>query len=427
MFDTQSFVLKGDICFSTDPQTLKTIPDGHLVCLDGFCAGAFSQLPGQYQNLPLLDCSGKLIVPGLVDLHVHAPQYSYRALGMDLELLEWLETHTFPEESKYRDVAYARKMYPRFVEDLVTGPNTRACIFATVHNDATLHLMDLLEDSGLCTMVGKVNMDRNSPDSLREADAQASLDATLGWLGRLAGRYQRTKPILTPRFVPSCTDELMQGLGQIQREYHLPVQSHLSENPSEIAWVQELCPQSRFYGDAYRMFGLFGGAGCPTIMAHCVHSSDAEIELMKRQGVFIAHCPASNTNLASGIAPVRRYLTEGIPMGLGSDVAGGTHTSIFRAMADAIQVSKLRWRLQDSSLAPLTASEAFYLGTLGGGAFFGKVGTFLPEYDFDALVIDDSRFTPQGSRNIPERLERTLYLSDDRDLKHKFAAGRQLF
>ena len=114
-------------------------------------------------------------------------------------------------------------------------------------------------------------------------------------------------------------------------------------------------------------------------------------------------------------------------MGLGSDVAGGTHTSIFRAMADAIQVSKLRWRLQDRSLAPLTAAEAFYLGTLGGGAFFGKVGAFLPEYDFDALVIDDSRSPPQGSRSIPERLERTIYLSDDRDLEHKFAAGRQLF
>ena len=197
--------------------------------------------------------------------------------------------------------------------------------------------------------------------------------------------------------------------------------------PGEIAWVRELCPQSRFYGDAYHLFGLFGGEGCPTIMAHCVYSGEEEIALMQRQRVFIAHCPASNTNLASGIAPVRRYLTEGIPMGLGSDVAGGTHTSIFRAMADAIQVSKLRWRLQDSTLAPLTAAEAFYLGTLGGGAFFGKVGSFLPRYEFDALVIDDSRYTPQGSRSIPERLERTIYLSDERDLAHKYAAGKQLF
>ena len=422
-----SFVLKGDLCFSRDPQTLNAVPNGYLVCLDGKCAGTFAQLPAQYQQLPVLDCTGKLIVPGLVDLHVHAPQYSYRALGMDLELLQWLETHTFPEESKYRDLSYARKMYPAFVRDLVRGPNTRACIFATVHVEATLHLMDLLESSGLCTRVGKVNMDRNSPDSLRESGAQASLDATREWLNRCAGRYTRTGPILTPRFTPSCTDELMAGLGQIQKEFGLPVQSHLSENPSEIAWVQELCPQSRFYGDTYHLFGLFGGEGCPTIMAHCVYSGEEEIALMQRQRVFIAHCPASNTNLASGIAPVRRYLTEGIPMGLGSDVAGGTHTSIFRAMADAIQVSKLRWRLQDSTLAPLTAAEAFYLGTLGGGAFFGKVGSFLPRYEFDALVIDDSRYTPQGSRSIPERLERTIYLSDERDLAHKYAAGKQLF
>lgn len=158
--------------------------------------------------------------------------------------------------------------------------------------------------------------------------------------------------------------------------------------------MKELCPDARNYGDAYHRFGLFGGQECPTIMAHCVYSEGEELELLKEQQVFVAHCPASNTNLSSGIAPVRRFLTEGVPVGLGSDVAGGTHTSIFRAMADAIQVSKLRWRLVDADLAPLTAAEAFYLGTAGGGAFFGKVGSFLPDYEFDAVILDDSRYTP---------------------------------
>lgn len=422
-----SFVLQADICYSTSPQTVETLENGYLVCEAGRCAGVFPALPRQYEALPLIDCRGCLALPGLVDLHVHAPQYAFRGLGMDLELLEWLNTRTFPEESRYADPDYAAAAYRRFVGDVARGPNTRACVFATLHTDATILLMDLLEDAGLCTMVGKVNMDRNSPDCLREADALASASATEDWLRKIAGRYRHTHPILTPRFIPSCTDQLMEELHRIQQRFHLPVQSHLSENRDEIAWVRELCPQARHYGDAYHRFGLFGGQGCPTVMAHCVYSDGEELALMKAQRVFVAHCPASNTNLSSGIAPARRFLSEGIPMGLGSDVAGGTHTSIFRAMADAIQVSKLRWRLADASLPPLTAAEAFYLGTAGGGAFFGKVGTFAPGWEFDAIVLNDSRYTPPGTLCLTDRLERSIYLSDERDLKHKFVQGRQLF
>lgn len=305
--------------------------------------------------------------------------------------------------------------------------NTRACVFATIHPEATIHLMDLLEESGLCTMVGKVNMDRNSPDTLREVSAAASAKSTKAWLKELRGRYRHTHPILTPRFIPSCTDQLMRELHMIQQLYGLPVQSHLSENQGEIAWVRELCPGARNYGDAYDAFGLFGGPGCPTIMAHCVYSDKEETALMRERNVFVAHCPTSNANLSSGIAPVRKFMQGGLSVGLGSDVAGGTHTSIFRAMADAIQVSKLRWRLVDASMEPLTGNEAFYLGTAGGGAFFGKVGSFISGYEFDALVIDDSRYTPQTQIDLERRLERTIYLSDDRDIQHKFVQGRMLF
>lgn len=421
-----SFVIRGDICYSETPQSLRLCPDSWLVCLEGHSAGVFPALPEQYANLPVLDCAGSLVVPGLTDLHVHAPQYAFRGQGMDLELLDWLNQYIFPEESRYASLDYADQAYRRFVEDVRRGPNTRACVFATVHRPATIRLMDLLEESGLCAMVGKVNMDRNCPDTIREASAAASAQSTRDWLERIEGRYRRTRPILTPRFIPSCTDELMGELGKLQRQYGLPVQSHLSENRGEIAWVRELCPGAKHYGDAYHTYGLFGGPACPTIMAHCVYSEGEEAELLKEQNVFIAHCPASNTNLSSGIAPVRRFLQDGLRVGLGSDVAGGTHTSIFKAMADAIQVSKLRWRLVDQSLAPLTVREAFYLGTLGGGAFFGKVGSFAPGYEFDALVIDDARYTPQGRMELETRLERTVYLSDERDIRHKFVQGRKI-
>ncbi len=287
------FVIQGDICHSKSPSELETMADGYLVCENGKSAGIFAELPERYAHWPRIDHTGKLLLPGLVDLHMHAPQYAFRALGMDLELLDWLGAHTFPEEAKYADPDYARKAYSALVSDLKRGPNTRICLFATIHAPATLLLMDMLEESGLPCFVGKVNMDRNAPDSLQEDSAEASIEATRGWLSTVEGRYRNIRPILTPRFIPACSDALMRGLRNLQKEYNLPLQSHLSENPGEVAWVRELCPESAGYGDAYARYGLFG-EDVPTIMAHCVWSEDAEIELLRARGVFVAHCPQSN-------------------------------------------------------------------------------------------------------------------------------------
>ena len=220
----KNFVCKGDICYSKDMKTLETCKDGYLVCENGVSAGVFAELPEKYQDFPLLDYTGKLIMPGFTDLHVHAPQYRFRALGMDLELLEWLDTHTFPQEAKYVDTDFARKNYARFVEEMRKGPNTRGCIFGTIHRQSTEVLMELLEEAGLCAMVGKVNMDRHSPDILRET-TEESAEETIQWLADVADKFPHVKPILTPRFLPSCTDELLEKLGDIQKQHHLPVQS----------------------------------------------------------------------------------------------------------------------------------------------------------------------------------------------------------
>ncbi|MDR1193302.1 MAG: amidohydrolase family protein [Peptococcaceae bacterium] len=425
MIKQDKFVLKGDICYSRDLATLATIPDGYLICEDGHSRGAYVVLPPQYAQLPLYDYSGRLILPGLVDLHVHGPQFACRSVGLDLELLAWLERYMFPEEAKYQDLAYARAAYGQFAAALRDGPNTRAAVFATCHGPATGLLMDLLEDTGLVTLVGKVNMDRNCPPALRETP-ESSAQATLAWLAACQGKYRRTQPILTPRFVPSCSDELLGRLGEIQRRHGLPAQSHLSENPAEIAWVKELCPWAANYGDAYRHFGLFGGE-TPTIMAHCVWSDPAEIALLRENNVFVAHCPQSNMNLASGIAPIRRFLSQGLAAGLGSDVAGGCHASIFRAMSDAIQASKLYWRLIDQSCPPLTVPEAFFLGTAGGGAFFGQVGSFAPGYEADALILDDSKLAAPFPLSIEQRLARLIYEPENAAICHKIVRGSFLW
>lgn len=422
----ENFIIKGDICFSKDKDTLLTFKNHYLVCVDGLSDGVYEVIPEVYKDFQLVDYSGKLVIPGLVDLHIHAPQFAFRGLGMDLELLDWLNTNTFPEESKYKDLSYAIEAYSIFTEAMKQSATTRACVFATIHVPATEMLMDMLSDAGICGFVGKVNMDRNSPDYLIESNPEQSAYDTVSWIEHCLTSNRTIKPILTPRFIPTCSDALMKKLSEIQKKYDLPVQSHLSENFGEIAWVRELCPDAEFYGDAYDRFGMFGG-NAKTIMAHCVSSSDEEIKRMKERGVYIAHCPESNTNLASGIAPIRRYLDEEMHVGLGSDVAGGSTESIFHAMADAIQVSKLRWRLSDTGLKPLTAKEAFYLGTKGGGAFFGKVGGFDKGYEFDAVVLDDSNIKTPRQLTLQERLERCIYLSTNSNIAHKYSKGRKIF
>lgn len=420
----KNFILKGNIYYSTSKDNIEMIENGYLICENGKSVGAFNLIPSQYSNFKLIDYTNHAIIPGLIDLHAHAPQYAFRGLGMDMELLDWLNTNAFPEESKFINLDYARKAYSYFVNDLKNSATTRACIFATLHTDATILLMQELEKTNLITYVGKVNMDRNSPDYLIEKDSYTSANETIRFI-EATKNFACTKPIITPRFIPTCTDELMHKLKEIQVEYNLPMQSHLSENFGEIAWVQELCPSSKFYGDAYNNFGLFGD-DVLTIMAHCVHSNDEEIALMKQNNVFVAHCPQSNTNLSSGIAPVRKYLDNNLKVGLGSDIAGGSALSIFRAMVDAIQASKLRWRLVDDTQKPLTAKEAFYLATKGGGEFFGKVGSFEAGYEFDAVVIDDNAIKHPQELDLMQRLERVLYLSDDSHIVDKFVCGVQI-
>lgn len=422
----KEMVLKGNIVCSREDKSLCCIPNGYVVSRDGICEGVYEQLPDDCAMLPLTDCGDDLILPGMTDLHVHAPQYTFRGIGMDMELLEWLQVHTFPEESKYRETSYAKAAYEIFVQDLMSSLTTRACIFATLHKEATLELMKQLEESGLVTYVGKVNMDRNGSDTLCEKDVRQSIADTTMWLKQSGGRFERTMPILTPRFIPTCTDKLMEELGRICRESGLRVQSHLSENPSEVAWVKELVPASKSYADAYHMFGMLGDKAHPAVMAHCIYCSEPEIKLMKQQGVYVAHCPDSNLNLASGIAPIRRYLEQEIPVGLGTDVAGGSSLSMTKAVTLAIQSSKMYWRLVDKECRPLTFAEAFYLATIGGGSYFGKVGSFLPGYEFDAVVVNDRSLKSAGMLSVEERLERMFYDEKGYEIEMKFVRGKKI-
>ena len=427
-----AFAIKGNICQTKSPSELDLHENAYAVCVDGVSMGVFDTLPDEYVSLPLYDYGDALIFPGMVDLHVHAPQYAFRGMCMDLELMDWLNRYTFPEEEKYEDLEYAEKAYGMFVDALKNGATSRSCIFATRHRYATELLMKLMEESGLVSYVGKVNMDREASEALTEDSADISAYTTFGWINAVKDKFKNTKPILTPRFIPCCTDKLMEELREIQMAYGIPVQSHLSESKGEIDFVKFLRPENPFYGDSYNEYDLFGknddiNTDVKTVMAHCVWSTDDEVELMRKNGVFVAHCPASNMNLTSGIAPIRKYLDLGLNIGLGSDVAGGHSDSIFRAITDAIQVSKMYFRMVDEAYKPLVFSEAFYLATQGGGKFFGKVGSFETGYEFDAVVMDDSVLAHPQPLNLAERMERAVYLGlDGKGIGAKFVAGRKI-
>ncbi len=430
-------IYKAHILFTKEQTRFEVVENGYVAVEDGLVAGVAGSLAELKTECPtfnvdeveVVDFGDKLLIPAMNDMHVHAPQVHNQGVAMDLELLPWLQNYTFPEESKYADVQYAERMYRRFLHTQWLFGTMRSVVFGTVHTESTRLLMKLYQEAGMGALVGKVAMNRNCPDTLSEGvdayvEGQESLiaEANSSLFTLHSSLPPLVRPIITPRFVPSCTPELLQACGELAAKYQLPVQSHLSENTSEIAWVAELEPESKSYGDAYNRYGLFGQT--PTIMAHCVWTKGHELELMKQNGVMVAHCPTSNFNLSSGMAPIRSLLDEGVSIGLGSDISGGHDLNMFRMLVYAIQVSKMHYQL-DHDKAFLTLPEIFWIATKSAGRFFGKVGSFEPGYDFDALVIDDSVLYP-SEYSLLHRLERFIYLGDDRQIVHRFCRGQEI-
>ncbi len=422
MGDT-SKVYKGNVIFTKEARRFTCIEHGHLVVENGKVVGSFGELPEKFANCEVVDFGDNLIIPSFIDLHLHASQFENIGLGLDKQLLPWLKAYTFPEEYKFRDLEYAKLVYDRFVDELILNGTTRAVVFATVFSESTSYLMDTMQKRGIGGYVGKVNMDRNSTKYLNE-DTDVSISETEKFLLKYADTNLRVKPIITPRFTPTCTDKLMFALGELAEKYNVPVQSHLSENCDEIAWVRELVPSAKNYADTYDRCGLFGQT--PTIMAHCVFPTEDEIVLMKERGVFVAHCPLSNIGISSGLAPIRKLMKFGINVGLGTDISGGHSISMIDSIVSAVQSSKLYKVYVDNASEYLTLSEAFYLATKGSGKFFGKVGSFEQGYDFDCLVIDDSRIKGINQRSLKQRIERFIYNGTNENIVKRFAFGKEI-
>ena len=295
-------------------------------------------------------------------------------------------------------------------------------MFSSLHRQATLILMEELEKAGVTGYVGKVNMDRNGIPALQE-ETEESQRETLRWLEECRD-FRHVKPILTPRFTPSCTDGLMDFLGKLAAERNLPVQSHLSENAGEIQWVKELHPDCAQYWETYAKYGLWNDR---TLMAHCVWSDERERAAMKRGGVTVVHCADSNQNICSGVAPIRAMLNEGLKVALGSDIAGGDRLNMFDVVAASIRASKARRILDGWETDFLTVAEGWYLGTSAGAAFFGEQPGFAPGNRLHAIVLDDGDLPQPHPMTAAERLERCVYRRQRDAIRAVWSDGRKVY
>ena len=419
MATCEEYIVRGNLIYTESMEKFSALSDGGMVVRDGRIqsAGPYGEVADR--GLPVLDYRDKLIIPGFVDLHVHAAQYHQIGMGMDETLIRWLEKYTFAEEERFADPERAAVLYADFVRELVYSGTTRAAVFATTHPVATDILCRLLKKAGVGAFVGKVNMDANAPAELQE-ETKTSLEQTRQFL-RQWQDDPLIRPILTPRFAPSVTRELLAGLGELGREYQVPVQSHLAENQEEVAWVARLFPERASYLDVYDYYHLFGDT--PTLMAHCIYLSPQDIRYMAGRNVYAVHCPDSNLNLRSGLMPARKMLRAGVRMGLGSDVGAGNSLFMPHEIVRAIEISKI-YALHHPEDDPLHLSEAFYLATKGGGSFFGQVGSLEPGYAADFLVVDVGAH--QGKRSLEEQLEFFLYHGSPHNICARYAAGRSL-
>lgn len=414
-------ILHGDIVYSENEERLSIHEDSYIAVDRGTVQGIFPGIPEQYRGVPVTDYGRKLIIPAFSDLHIHAPQYAQRGRGMDLLLPDWLRTYTFPEESKFADLGYARQIYSLLADDMIRNGTFHASVFATIHNPATLLLAEILEKRGICGFVGKVNMDRNSPDYLCETTEQ-SLRNTEEFLSSFAAD-RRVQPILTPRFAPTCSRELMYGLGKLAARYGCGVQSHFVESRWEAAEAVKLFPECSCDTEIYKMTGLLEHG--KSIMAHFIFPSETDLAIAKQYDCVAVHCPDATNNVIAGIAPISDLTEQGVHLAMGTDIGAGQSTAVYKQIASAVKLSKLREFYEGRENGTISFPQAFCMATRGGGSVFGRYGSFEVGDVFDALVLDGLE-DPMTRLSVQDRLERFCYSGDDRNIAARYIAGKLL-
>ncbi|WP_112322247.1 guanine deaminase [Oceanibium sediminis] len=395
--------------------------DGAVLVEDGRiqAVGPAAALKAAHPEAARIDHGDHLILPGFIDAHAHYSQTAIIA-SWGKRLIDWLNTYTFPEEMRFADPAYATAVAETYLDlNLSNGITTAAC-YCTIHPESVDALMSAAERRGMAMVAGKVMMDRNAPEGLRDT-AQSAYDDSKALIERWHGKGRLTYAI-TPRFAPTSTPSQLAAAGALFAEHpDCAMQTHLSEQHEEIAWVQELYPESRDYLDVYESHGLTGPGA---VMGHTIHLSDREWDALKDSGSGIAHCPTSNTFIGSGLFDMKRAQSLGISTGLATDVGGGSSFSMLRTMATAYEVSQLR----GTALHP---AELVWLATAGSAEVLRlehDIGRLAPGQMADMITLDLASTPVIAQRmgrasDIWEALFATIMLGDDRAIAKTYIAG----
>ena len=411
-------VYKGNIITSKSYDELKVIPNGYVVIKDGFIEEVSESLDERYVKEIVTDFGDRLIIPAFSDLHTHAPQYTQRGIGMDCLLFDWLNNYTFPQEANFKDNSYAKSVYAKLIRDFLRNGSFQLALFTTIHYDACDILYRMLEESGLYAYTGITNMDRNSTDYYMD-DTDESLRKTEEFIINHRNS-ERVKPILIPRFAPTCTKKLMLGLGELAKKYDLGVHTHLVESKAEAAWAKELYPEYASDGEIYEKCGLLQGHG-PKIFAHVIFPSETEERILKEYDGISVHCPDSTSNVTAGIMPASTMHEKGLKIALGSDVGGGHFLGMNHQIARTVQISKMK-EFYEESYKRIKLANAFYMATVTGGSIFDRIGKIEKGYRFNALVVENM-LDEEYKTSLEDALERFSYIGDDRNITDRYIDG----
>lgn len=443
------FVVKGTAFSSIDSKNVKVF-ENCLFCISetGMISAIISPEEKDYKTI-IQEYSeknkfqelaqGQYILPGFIDLHIHAPQWAQTGTALDLPLYEWLNTYTFPLEAKFSDEQFAERVYSDLVSQLIKNGTTTALYFATVHRKSSLRLAEICSEKGQRGLVGKVVMDdqEQNPDYYRDATTDEALAETELFIQEVLELNKRTPqgvyPVVTPRFIPSCTDNSLKGLGALAAKYDVHIQSHCSESDWAHSFVQERFGKN----DAFALndFGLLTEKA---VMAHCGFLSDEDMDLFAKKGTAVAHCPISNAYFGNAVTPIARLLNDfQVETGLGSDISGGFSPSLFDNIRQAVMSSRM---LEDGvdkdccsekrgvSGASITLNEAFYLATAGGGESLSlPIGKLEVGYAWDVQLVDSKKL-PIFSKDEPLMtiFQKILYLSRPENIDEVWIQGEKV-
>lgn len=425
--------------FLKDPATCKKVEDSYVYIEDALLVvengkikelGAYADLKSGYSDFDVADYSGKLILPGFVDTHIHFPQTEMIA-SHGAELLDWLETYTFPTEKKFKNKEYAKEVAEFFVRQLLQQGTTTALVFGSVHKESVEAFFEVAAKQNLRMIAGKVMMDRNAPEYLLdtpESSYEDSKELIENWHGK-----ERLQYAVTPRFAPTSSSEQLAMAKQLLEEFpDVYLHTHLSENHGEIAWVKELFPESESYLDVYDKAGL---TGSKSVFAHSIHLEDSEWQTLSDKDCSIAFCPTSNLFLGSGLFNIQKAEEYEVNVGMGTDVGAGTSFSILETLQEAYKVNQLRkaFLSADEEHKPLSVFKSLYLATLGGAEALSLdkyIGNFETGKEADFVVLNPKanelmEFRMSHAKSLEEKLFVLQTLANDRTVEATYVLGNR--